>query len=408
MSRVRNVVFASGEDRSDLINELADARDIPAELLVAQAIAESGLNESAERWAYQRDDGNYVNLTSQAQAAIAAEDWDALQHILDVINSYGSKDISFGPGQQTVAFASVGDQSQSLDNVLAVRDQFLTDPAFALQTMADQLAVYWHDYGDGSEAMGRYNWPARGLSGNPNAAHIRDSWQRAQAYIDTSDVAYNPDVPTELQRLAWTCSIRSTAWLLHSIGDGIAAEDLQDLMVPGLVDSNDGLHDGSGTALAAFIGERTGLPTQSGIVDWAFLQTYAGVYPIIMGSGSLYHWVGVRKVNPDGAIALANPAPNWKGVGQELTYGEYVQYALWYGVWIPMDQGVPSEEGEPLSDAERAELDRLKTVVSSYENDTFTPLAETMDSILAGGLKKDEIVSKVGEMRESIRTNVGV
>lgn len=403
---VHNVVFQSGEDRSDLLNTLAEARDMPAELLVAQAIAESGLDDQAERWAYFRD-GGYVNLTPQAKAAIAAGDRDTLQHLLDVINSYGSLDISFGPGQQTVAFANVGDQSQSLDNVLAVRDQFLNNPQFALGEMADQLAGYWHEYQDGAEAMGRYNNPSRGLDGNTNAAHIRQSWAQAQAYVDHSDVVYDPNVPAVRQRQDWTCSICSTTFLLNSIGDWIAKEDLQDLMVPKLVTPQQGLLDGDGSSLAAFIQERTGLPTRSGLVDWAWLQTYAGRYPLIMGSTGLYHWVAVRSVQEDGSLALSNPSPTYKGIGDDLTYAEFHNWPTWYGVWIVLPDA-PAEEEDDLSAEEREELGRLRSENSSWRDDTFRPLAETMDAIVQGTMKKDEIIGKVGEMRNSIRQNVGV
>ena len=54
-------------------------------------------------------------------------------------------------------------------------------------------------------------------------------------------LTYHPDTPVEKQNLPWTCSIRTTTWLLKSVrknidqGQHIDAEDLHDIMVPELV-----------------------------------------------------------------------------------------------------------------------------------------------------------------------------
>jgi hypothetical protein len=143
--RVSGAVTREGEDISEIINSVADAYDLPPRVLLATGIAESNLNQYAERW------GNWP-------------------------------DVSFGIWQQTVAFAPFGDQSQSEQNIAYVREK-LFDIPFAADVAAAQLSRFWHKYGDGPETMGRYNWPARGLQGNPNYNNIMRGWNESEAYI---------------------------------------------------------------------------------------------------------------------------------------------------------------------------------------------------------------------------------
>ena len=244
---------------------------------------------------------------------------------------------------------------------------------------------------------------------SPAADRYVASWRAAVAALsapDTPGLHYDPDVPAERQVSSWACSIRTTAFLLHSIGDWISAEDLQDVMVPGLVTPALGLLQGDGSGLAAFLAAQTGLPTGHAWIDWDWLQAHAGTMPIGIGSPTLYHWVAVRTVLDADTLALANPAPGYQGLGDTMSRAQFEQWQPWACVYIE----VPAENGgSDLSVEERAELNDLRSRTASYEHDTFEPLAATMDRILeTPKLTKAAIVGQVREMRQSIRSNVGI
>src|SRR4051812_19019290 len=63
--------------------------------------------------------------------------------------------------------------------------------------------------------------------------------------------AFNPSIPAELQIQDWTCSIRSTMWLLKSIGIDVTPAEAQDAMSPRYVSSDDGLLNADGSGIVA-------------------------------------------------------------------------------------------------------------------------------------------------------------
>jgi len=103
----------------------------------------------------------------------------------------------------------------------------------------------------------------------------------------------------------WSCSVASAAYMLHSIGIGQDYHDLEtDQVFP---------------------------------VSWDWLLAHAGTQPIAIGSGSLYHWVAVRDVAGD-TLLLANPAPNYRGLGDTMTEAQFHQWAPWACVWIAVEE----------------------------------------------------------------------
>lgn len=123
---IRNTL---GQDLGPLFLEAAATAGISVQLLIACAIAESGLNPYAERWGRE---------TTAARAAIQAGDHEALQAILDRV----WPDVSFGYSQRIVLYHDLGDRSRTVANVLAVRDQVFAHPDHELARMATLLASH--------------------------------------------------------------------------------------------------------------------------------------------------------------------------------------------------------------------------------------------------------------------------
>lgn len=131
---------------------------------------------------------------------------------------------------------------------------------------------------------------------------------------------FDPATPTEFQVQNWTCAIRTTMWLLKSIGIQITAAEAQDAMVPRYVTSDDGLLDGTGAGIVEYLRNVHGVAAYN-IPEASYQQIHelAGKLPIGIGGhnwgGSfLGHWSAVRGANEQGII-LANPA-------RGTTYGQ--------------------------------------------------------------------------------------
>ncbi len=117
----------SGADIRASLERAAAAANIPLELLLACALAESNLNPRAERWGSQ---------TANALEAIAAGDNARLQAII----TSAWADISFGYAQRIVLYHYVGDGSSDVNNVLAVRQHVFDNPDNDLLEAANKLA----------------------------------------------------------------------------------------------------------------------------------------------------------------------------------------------------------------------------------------------------------------------------
>lgn len=179
---VRGVIFASGEDRSDAINAAAEQYGVPARLLVAGAIMESDLTEWARRPRNAADDTRY---------------WP---------------DCSGGAFQQTVLYAPLGNHTASWSNIAEVMDRLCNDFDFALDVAAPQYARYWQEYHDPLEVFSRYNGgPGLAFADNPNADHIRDSWERSAVY----EVGDGDDTMADQQLISLL------GYLQHDVADAL-------------------------------------------------------------------------------------------------------------------------------------------------------------------------------------------
>jgi N-acetyl-anhydromuramyl-L-alanine amidase AmpD len=186
--RVTGVISKQDNDQSDLMNRMADTYNLPPLLLVACAIAESNLDEHAER--------------------------------------YGTwPDVSFGEFQQTVAFAPIGDHTGSISNISIVRSG-LFDVVQAIEIAAPQLGRWWAQDGDPINALCRYNWPGGDPATNPNRANYERGWNAAQLYLAPDE---EPPAMTDYALARWAPSpnyasgregSRVTAIVLHGTAGG--------------------------------------------------------------------------------------------------------------------------------------------------------------------------------------------
>lgn len=323
--RVRGVVTRQGNNRSEEINAAADAVNCPPRLLVAQGIAESNLNEEAERYG----------------------DWP---------------DWSVGLWQQTIRFAPIGDHSASAANVAFVRERFLTDFPFALKTAAGQLGYYWQMY-DERESMSRYNGgPMMQLARNPNARHIEASWADSARYVEPA-MTFDPTIPRVAQQLTWSCSVATTTWLLQTLGqDATLPAMRQAMLAAGLVTPELGLLDGDGSTLAEWLTRTYALDAHAkSPVTFEWVSERAGQMPLGIGGARWYHWVGVRGVDTDGALLLANPAEGYKGIYGRLTEFDFAKLGPFAAVWIAL----PTEDEMADCSELESQLSELRRVAEN-------------------------------------------
>lgn len=156
------------------------------------------------------------------------------------------------------------------------------------------------------------------------------------------EVEYDPWTPAVIQTADWTCSCASSAWLLNSLGDTInnrpwnewdVVTALREATYPGAVDPAYGLARADMYDLEVMFNalgydvRRRQYLTREDILAWA------GQYPLQINGARWYHHSGARTLG-SGVIELANPAPSWKGVGQQLSADEVAAWGSWNGMVI--------------------------------------------------------------------------
>lgn len=342
-ARVQGVVTQGGVDISALINAEAQRLGGPPRLLAALLLAESDLDEHARR---------------PTDPARDLAQWP---------------DVSFGLGQQTVKYATafgLGDGSPNPENIANVGDQLMHNLPLAIQIAARQVYAYWQQTQSWQEACARYNGGPRAQWATipaGNQANYQRAWGASARYLSAEDAAmqYDADTPVETQRQSWSCSIRSVTWCLKSLGIATDAATMQDAMVgAGLVSPEQGLLDGSGGALAAFLREGWGLTVEHmPHASWAGLQACAGSGPIALGGHGWNHWVAVRRRGIDEAhLAIMNPADGWMGVHQLLSSSDFDRLGPFSALYVPVGAApAPAPTPPPAVDPRDNYLGVLRT-----------------------------------------------
>ncbi len=161
----------------------------------------------------------------------------------------------------------------------------------------------------------------------------------------------------ERQVGGWQCSATSVANGLQCIGMAIHQTDVINLMNSGSVPpaTNDppeadaydphpritvanGLEAGNAYGLVRVLNHPNGFGfagrASRGKLGWDEIKAIAGTRPVMMGSHTWDHWTCVLAVSPTGALRLANPAPGWQGVGDEMDLDQFERFSPFWVVWI--------------------------------------------------------------------------
>lgn len=188
----------NGPELRQLIYGIADEYGLPRELVLALAQAESGCNSDAERW---------YSYTREAKEAIAANDTQRLQTIVDSITNYHhSDDISFGCMQQTWRWSDEYAQQygkslvgrNDLAAIMDFRSKYL-DPEVALRNAAPKLVrILARPDVQGDILMALYKWNRAAVGVMPppgNQLNYQRSLEQAQKWIEEDAVSEDQPVP---------------------------------------------------------------------------------------------------------------------------------------------------------------------------------------------------------------------
>lgn len=153
---------------------------------------------------------------------------------------------------------------------------------------------------------------------------------------------YDPWEPPVIQTADWTCSCASSAWLLNSVGDDRLGREWNEWDVVdalraatyyGAVSPDYGLARADMYDLEVMFNSLGYSASRKQYLSVDDVVQVAGIYPMQVNGARWYHHSGLRALGP-GVAYLANPAPNWHGVGTELDANEAAQWGSWNGLWL--------------------------------------------------------------------------
>ena len=291
------------------------------------------------------------------------------------------------------------------------------DPIASLDYAADLVAGYLRQFGSYRKALAAYNWGPGNVGGYTKTdgtvvppwdgrretlpAETRhyldvilgDGWPEPNVpnvKAENTTMAYSsirrfdPATPDEKQRQDWTCAIRSTMWLLKSIGIDVTPDETQDAMSPRYVTPELGLLDATGAGIVQVLREQWGVTSENhASVTFDEVAALAGRMPVAIGGRNWGgpgkgHWSAVRGF--DGTrLLLANPASGTVYGDASLTREQWAWRGPWSAVVVPLAE----EEAQPAPD----ELVALRQQVASLT-------AQLEDK----ARRLDTEVSKVGYM----------
>jgi hypothetical protein len=154
--------------------------------------------------------------------------------------------------------------------------------------------------------------------------------------------SFDPNTPAELQRQDWTCSIRSTMWLLKSIGIAVSPEEAQDAMSPRYVNSDVGLLDASGAGIVEVLRDHWGVKAMAyPSLTFDRALEMAGRVPLAIGGRNwggpgLGHWSAVRGSGGDW-LTLANPAKGATFGQSAISRNDWARMGPFSGVAVNLE-----------------------------------------------------------------------
>lgn len=166
-------------------------------------------------------------------------------------------------------------------------------------------------------------------------------------------LSFNPDAKITPQPDDFSCAIRSAQWLLRSIGRNPGDNWItQHLLDEGIVTREHGLMDASGQQFADWLnreyGAEMGFTAHAVPVTFDDVAAGAGINPTMMGGRRWNHWSGVRSMNGDGSLHLANPADGWQGIGQSMTRTQFDALGPFTAIYIDRTASVPTVPEPPI------------------------------------------------------------
>lgn len=200
-----------------------------------------------------------------------------------------------------------------------------------------------------------YEWVRRVFQGGTAGldrliamASALDAYASKEQSMPTQ-LAYNPTQSPERQIADWVCSIRSTAWVLKSLGLPVDIGALQDEMSPTYVTPALGLLDRRGYGIAEVLKAHLPADWQDRVhvfetITWDELRSIAGSGPIALGLHGAYHWIDVARVRDDGDLDAANPAPGYPisaPIGDVLSRPEFDRFGPASAVWVQVPVAAP-------------------------------------------------------------------
>lgn len=149
------------------------------------------------------------------------------------------------------------------------------------------------------------------------------------------EVTWDPQLAMAPQLASWTCAACALDWVLRSTGldpESSREKVIYEIGYPENINEQYGLMDSSGSALRAVysgFGQRTEQ-------DWLdFETTYALACNTTgqMSGAAWYHWAAIRGVSGP-ALWIANSAPGYMGVYDELSKSDFARLGPFSVVWL--------------------------------------------------------------------------
>jgi hypothetical protein len=190
------------------------------------------------------------------------------------------------------------------------------------------------------------------LGGTTAACTAANDEAIGETSANATEGRFNRNHPAPNQVDDWSCSVHTTTWMLqstrHDVSWGQMASHMQKT---GRVSQAVGLTDASGAGLAQTLrdfAEEAPNIGHSPLVSFDDVAARAGRMAVGIGGRGWNHWSAVRGYDDKrDVILLANSAPNWKGVGQELDRGEFARLGGFSMVWLDYGQTPPPPPFEP-------------------------------------------------------------
>ena len=301
------------------------------------------------------------------------------------------------------------------------------DPLASLDYAARLMAGYYRQTGSWARALASYNWGiGRVLGYTDTDGTVVPPWDGRRESLPAEtrhylDVilgegwpepmgapnerahwvrAFNPNTPDEKQRQDWTCAIRSTMWLLKSIGIDVTPDEAQDAMSPRYVTPELGLLDATGSGIVAVLGERWGVEAEShGSVTFDQVAGWAGKQPVAIGGRNWGgpgrgHWSAVRGF--DGTrLLLANPATGSVYGDASLTREQWA----WRGPWSAVVVPIADQPALPVPDELAALRQQVASLTAQLEDKARRLDTEVSKNGFAAGDLADALQAVVNTLR---------